>query len=101
MPRFRLPHSRGNVRATKNPPHRKVSLLYYRPVRIPVVDSIKTEKRVLFKCATGKKTSERVEDKLVILEALEKNLIDYNKLRDQFVEIFEEIKQLNDPTTTS
>ena len=70
-------------------------------VRIPVVDSIKTEKRVLFKCATGKKTSERVEDKLVILEALEKNLIDYNKLRDQFVEIFEEIKQLNDPTTTS
>ena len=70
-------------------------------VRILVVDSIKTEKRVLFKCATGKKTSERVEDKLVILEALEKNLIDYNKLRDQFVEIFEEIKQLNDPTTTS
>ena len=38
---------------------------------------------------------------MVILEALEKNLIDYNKLRDQFVEIFEEIKQLNDPTTTS
>ena len=70
-------------------------------VRILVVDSIKTEKRVLFKCATGKKTSERVEDILVILEALEKNLIDYNKLRDQFVEIFEEIKQLNDPTTTS
>ena len=56
---------------------------------------------MLFKCATGKKTSERVEDKLVILEALEKNLVDYNKLRDQFVEIFEEIKQLNDPTTTS
>jgi len=61
----------------------------------------KAEKNVLFKCATGKKTSERVEDKLVILEALEKNLIDYNKLRDQFVEIFEEIKQLNDPTTTN
>jgi len=61
----------------------------------------KVDKNVLFKCATGKKTSERVEDKLVILEALEKNLVDYNKLRDQFVEIFEEIKQLNDPTTTN
>ena len=67
----------------------------------PHFDSGKAEKNVLFKCATGKKTSERVEDKLVILEALEKNLVDYNKLRDQFVEIFEEIKQLNDPTTTS
>ena len=68
---------------------------------VRVIDSGKAEKNVLFKCATGKKTSERVEDKLVILEALEKNLVDYNKLRDQFVEIFEEIKQLNDPTTTS
>ena len=34
-----------------------------------------------------------------MLEALEKNLTEYNKLRDQFMEIFEEIKQLNDPTT--
>ena len=77
------------------------SIIAVNGLPILVVDSKKAEKRVLFKCATGKKTSERVEDKLVILEALEKNLIDYNKLRDQFVEIFEEIKQLNDPTTTS
>ena len=35
MPRFRLSHSRANVRGQKNPPPSKVSLFYYRP-KVPI-----------------------------------------------------------------
>ena len=37
MPRFRLSHSRPNIRALENPPPRKVSLLSYRPEIRPVI----------------------------------------------------------------
>lgn len=59
------------------------------------------DRQVLHKCPNGKRNSERVEDKLILLEALERNLNEYNGYREQLVEIIEEIKHLNDPATTN
>ena len=70
----------------------------------------KVEKQVFHKCSNGKRTSERVEDKLLLLgeyfygslkffknhssEALDRNLKEYVVYRDQLIEIIEEIKVL-------
>jgi len=62
---------------------------------------IKLSQRPFFKCSDGKKNVERVEDKLLILHALETNLKEYNQLRSELDAIQEEIKTLNDPTTTN
>ena len=71
---------------------REVQLEFFTDFAISTTQRHKVEKQVLNKCGGGKRTSERVEDKLLLLEALDNNFKEYVSYRDQLVEIIEEIK---------
>ena len=73
---------------------REIRMEYLTDFSIFSTQRHKIEKQVLHKCANGKRTSERVEDKLLLLEALDNNFKEYVTYRDQLVEIIEEIKVL-------
>ena len=62
---------------------------------------IKLRQTPLFKCSNGRRNTERVEDKLLLLHALEINLKEYNDYRIELGDLIEEITALNDPTTTN
>ena len=53
---------------------------------------IKLRQTPLFKCSNGRKTTERVEDKLLLLHAFEKNLKEYAQLRKELDEILDEVR---------
>jgi len=82
---------------------------YFWPVLIsdpPVIQNIRKKKfkilRPLYNShSSGKRNTERIEDKLLLLHALEENIKDYNKYREELNELVEEIRSLNDPTSTN
>ena len=74
---------------------REIKMEYLTDFTIFATSRHKVEKQVLHKCANGKRTSERVEDKLLLLEALDNNLREYVTYRDQLIEVIEEIRVRN------
>lgn len=61
----------------------------------------KLKQKPLFKTGLGNMTIDRVEDILMIANALERNLRDYTRIREKLARIMEEMQILNDPLTTN
>ncbi|CAG5104773.1 Oidioi.mRNA.OKI2018_I69.chr1.g1527.t1.cds [Oikopleura dioica] len=61
----------------------------------------KLKQKPLFKTGLGNMNIDRVEDVLMIINALERNLREYTRIREKLCRIMEEMQILNDPLTTN